>query len=450
MPQKAMKVVVELRVRAVTCPGVHLTAKDDVYLNVCLMNQFRKTERLPAIFPLLLQEKMTFEKIFWHVADPGAVSKILEYETVVVELIQLIPPMGECLAFYEKDVRSFLFPEPKLVPSSSGLGREVLMTRGPAFPGICPRLEFTTRTTIIECSANSAEISNASMPLVLTHKKSKKSKRQGRLSSLQRLSSCSPTRLRGQQIQKRALSAGPSLSPMCPQGPSLFEGFYSGSHRVAQQRPGSSLTVHSPESVCENCEQWQGEGQHSTSRFSPGMLRTNRRTISLLTSEAPQKPEEHCFRTFKRTCSSGWTPDEESWSSDTEEHAIDSQPRAYRPSPGLCRSLLSSQNVWENVQERLHALLASPKAVHRLASISAKNGVGTHLSTVPPQHACLMPLELHPPSCPTNPCRWAEPDPRLLPTNEGDRKSRGCAITVEARTTSAPAVPTVEPNHNHR
>lgn len=46
----------------VSCPGVHLSAKDDIYLSMCFMGQCRQSERLPAVFPLLVHEKMTFEK----------------------------------------------------------------------------------------------------------------------------------------------------------------------------------------------------------------------------------------------------------------------------------------------------------------------------------------------------------------------------------------------------
>lgn len=41
---------------------------------------------------------------------------------------------GNILAFFEEDARCFLFPEPKLVPSFSGVDQEVLMTRAPHFP----------------------------------------------------------------------------------------------------------------------------------------------------------------------------------------------------------------------------------------------------------------------------------------------------------------------------
>ncbi|KAM9500465.1 spermatogenesis associated 6-like protein isoform 2-T2 [Clarias gariepinus] len=176
MYQKGVKVVVEIYVRAVTCPGVHLPAKDDMYLSMCLMNQYRMSQCLPAVFPLMFRTKMTFEKIFKYARDPADVAEMLQCETVKVELIQLIPPVGEVLATYEDDARSFLFPEPKLVPSFSGEDREVLMTRDPSFPGISPRLEFSTRTKISECTERDLF---QSVPVrVLTRKRPKSTRRQ--------------------------------------------------------------------------------------------------------------------------------------------------------------------------------------------------------------------------------------------------------------------------------
>ncbi|KAK3567352.1 hypothetical protein QTP86_019917 [Hemibagrus guttatus] len=177
MPQKAVKFVAELYVRAVTCPGVHLPAKDDIYLSVCLMNQYRMSQCLPAVFPLLFKTKMTFGKIFKYASDPANVAEMLQCETVKVELIQLIPPVGEVLATYEVDARSFLFPEPKLVPSFSGEDREVLMKRDPTFPGISPRLEFSTRTKISECSER--DLSQSVPVKIIKRKRAKSSKHQG-------------------------------------------------------------------------------------------------------------------------------------------------------------------------------------------------------------------------------------------------------------------------------
>ncbi|TNN32321.1 Spermatogenesis-associated protein 6 [Liparis tanakae] len=114
----------------VSCPGVHLPAKEDLSLQVSFMGRSARSHRLPAAFPLLLHQNMSFEKA----VDPGDIAVMLQYETVTIELLQLVPPVPLSLACFEEDARRFLFPEPKLVPSSSGVDREVLMTRAPHFP----------------------------------------------------------------------------------------------------------------------------------------------------------------------------------------------------------------------------------------------------------------------------------------------------------------------------
>ncbi|RXN31838.1 CTD nuclear envelope phosphatase 1 [Labeo rohita] len=141
----------------ITCPGVHLPAKDDVYVSI--LN---------------------------YAADPAAIAEFLQCETVKIELIQLIPPAGEILASFEEDARCFLFPEPKLVPSFSGVEREVLMTRHPTFPGISPRLEFSTKTTFSEISSDNGFLTVPGR--AMTKKTSKKSWKQGSTSSRRHLS----------------------------------------------------------------------------------------------------------------------------------------------------------------------------------------------------------------------------------------------------------------------
>ncbi|XP_065406504.1 spermatogenesis associated 6-like protein isoform X3 [Chrysemys picta bellii] len=120
----------------ITCPGVFLPEKHDIYLSVCIMGQYKETECLPPIFPLLFHEKMWFEKVFESAVDPAAVTEMLE--------------MGDSLAFYEENTRDFLFPEPKLTPVYPGVERELLMKTSPSFTGIAPKIEFSTRTTITE------------------------------------------------------------------------------------------------------------------------------------------------------------------------------------------------------------------------------------------------------------------------------------------------------------
>ncbi|XP_072542941.1 spermatogenesis associated 6-like protein [Salminus brasiliensis] len=343
MSQKSLKVVVELHVRAITCPGVHLSAKDDIYLSVCLLNQYRKSECLPAVFPLLFQVKMRFEKIFKYAIDPAAIAETLQCETVKIELIQLIRPVGEVLASYEENARSFLFPEPKLVPSFSGGDREVLMTRDPTFPGISPRLEFSTRTTISECMERD---SFQSLPVrVMTRKRGRKSRQHGRSSTAWRNTQTSRPR---------------SLSPFKRSESSRTSSSSDITHRY---RKGS----------------WSG-GVHS-SCWSPESYTNSRLRSS--SSHFSKSPGES--GTIRKSYSSHLLPNDSS-SSDTDDLLDDAEELGQRPplagyegspspaalthssmaSPRQSSSLLCSPNAWEEVQERVRSLLTSPRAVHRL------------------------------------------------------------------------------------
>ncbi|NXS89539.1 SPAT6 protein, partial [Erpornis zantholeuca] len=132
----------------ITCPGVLLKDKQELYLSVFLLGQYRKTQCVPAVFPLSFQEKLIFEKAFANIVDPGDLVKLLEFDTAVLELIQLIPPVGKVLATYEENTRDFLFPDPKLIHGHRGLEREILMKRSPFFTGIAPKLRFSTISLI--------------------------------------------------------------------------------------------------------------------------------------------------------------------------------------------------------------------------------------------------------------------------------------------------------------
>ncbi|NWV36465.1 SPAT6 protein, partial [Grantiella picta] len=117
----------------ITCPGVLLKDKQELYLSVFVLGQYRKTRCVPAVFPLFFQEKLLFEKAFADLVDPGDLVKLLEFDTAVLELIQLIPPVGKVLATYEENTRDFLFPDPKLTHGHRGLEREILMKRSLSF-----------------------------------------------------------------------------------------------------------------------------------------------------------------------------------------------------------------------------------------------------------------------------------------------------------------------------
>ncbi|XP_007645008.1 spermatogenesis associated 6-like protein isoform X3 [Cricetulus griseus] len=129
-----LEVVVELHIRAISCPGVFLPDKESVYLGVYLLNQYLETDCFRSMFPIEIQQSMRFEKKFENAIDPGAVAEILESFLTRFELIQLVSPVWEELAYYEENTRNFLFPEPKLTSLHLGLDREVLMKTAIGFP----------------------------------------------------------------------------------------------------------------------------------------------------------------------------------------------------------------------------------------------------------------------------------------------------------------------------
>ncbi|XP_054835139.1 spermatogenesis-associated protein 6 [Eublepharis macularius] len=149
-PRKGLLCILELHIRTITCPGVTLKLKDDLYISACVFGQYKKTSRVPAIFPLSFDEKLIFEKVYTDVVDPGDLVELFEFETAVLELIQTAPPVGEILATYEENTREFLFPDPKFIRGPHGSVREVLMKRTYGFTGIAPRLKFYTSCLISE------------------------------------------------------------------------------------------------------------------------------------------------------------------------------------------------------------------------------------------------------------------------------------------------------------
>ncbi|XP_031730081.1 spermatogenesis associated 6-like protein [Anarrhichthys ocellatus] len=340
MARKALKVLVELKFRAVSCPGVHLPAKDDIYLSMCFMGQYCQSECLPAVFPLLFHERMTFEKIFRHAVDPGDIAVMLEYETVSVELLQLIPPAADTLACFEEDARRFLFPEPKLVPSSSGVDREVLMTRAPHFPGIAPRLEFSTKTTIIECSADAEINIYPNVPMRPVIKRSRKH-------------SLSP--LRAGDTQRLARLSLDSAAP----GPANWDTRSSSQPQLDLQ--ACSLRHHSP--VADPSASPQ-RSTFFTSSSSP---------LTRSSSKVRYSPAG------RRKSSSnglvGGISEDDSSSSEIHEplaHHQGPDPSglwcSYREQARHSRSQSSSDHrEWEEVQARVRGLLTTPKAVRRLA-----------------------------------------------------------------------------------
>ncbi|XP_069127322.1 spermatogenesis-associated protein 6-like isoform X2 [Argopecten irradians] len=152
MPRRAMRCRVDLKIRAVTAPGVWLSSREDVYLSICMFGEYRTTNLVPSIFPLFIKEDLVFDKTYYTALDPSSVADYLEDELVVIELLQLCEDRDGAtrLASYSSNARDFLFPYPTLAPAYASNTRELLLARTIDFPGIAPKLEFITVTNISE------------------------------------------------------------------------------------------------------------------------------------------------------------------------------------------------------------------------------------------------------------------------------------------------------------
>nr|XP_046236505.1 spermatogenesis associated 6-like protein isoform X2 [Scatophagus argus] len=358
----------------VSCPGVHLAAKDDIYLSMCFMGHYCQSECLPAIFPLLFHEKMAFEKIFRHAVDPGDIAVMLEYETVRIELVQLIPPVGDTLANVEEDARRFLFPEPKLVPSFSGVDREILMTRASHFPGIAPRLEFSTKTTIIECSAD-ADITiypNVVMrPLI---NRNRKHASRPRTSSPQRKQPQDVGRRRaGMRRERHSSTRLPSNIQRSQSLSHLRAGNAQHLSQVSLDStapgPADWVTTSNSQSLLAS---WPGASRSASSHRSALFASSS---LALIRSSSTVRYSPTGIRKSLSTGLIGGISEDDSGSSETHDPLDYNQgPRpsrlwqSYREKARHSRSQSDSQREWDEVHERVQGLLTTPKAVQRLVS----------------------------------------------------------------------------------
>uniref|UniRef100_A0AC11AQN0 Spermatogenesis associated 6 n=2 Tax=Caprinae TaxID=9963 RepID=A0AC11AQN0_SHEEP len=142
MPKvKALQCALALEIRSVTCPGVVLKDKEDIYLSICVFGQYKKTQCVPANFPLVFNARMVFEKVFPEAVDPGDVVAQLE--------------LGETLSTYDENTRDFMFPGPNQLSGHHDSNRQVTMRRISGLRGIAPKLEFSTTSVITECLISS-------------------------------------------------------------------------------------------------------------------------------------------------------------------------------------------------------------------------------------------------------------------------------------------------------
>ena len=132
---KAFKCTVDLAIHKVTAPGVRLGNKDDLYLNVCLLGQQRRTRLVPSQFPLIFDNHLVFEKTFRFCRDPSDVVALLNGLHTYVELVQLSrAPNTEVLANFETTAKEFLYPYPSSKYAFHVTQRDLFMERTIEFP----------------------------------------------------------------------------------------------------------------------------------------------------------------------------------------------------------------------------------------------------------------------------------------------------------------------------
>ncbi|XP_016522346.1 spermatogenesis associated 6-like protein isoform X1 [Poecilia formosa] len=335
----------------VSCPGVHLSVKDDVYLNMFFMDQFRQSLCVPAVFPLLFHEEITFEKIFRHAVDPGEIAVLLEYETVRIELVQLIPPAGDTLAFFEEDARSFLFPEPKLVPSFSGVDREVLMTRAAHFFSIAPRLEFSTKTTISECPPDTKVTTYCNTPLWPGKRRNKR-----------HATSTPHWTAEGERSVRMAspLSYIPRSQSLSP----LRDGYIPSLARLSMGSAPCNPTDWETTSSQPMMSSWLGASVSASPKCST--MFTSRSSSPLTRSLSTVSHSSASRRFMSRSLQVRGTSEFDSRYLGAHE-SFDPVPLPLHLSYRELPHHSSSHSSWEELHERVQGLLTTPKAVQRLA-----------------------------------------------------------------------------------
>lgn len=205
MPRRALRCVVDLKIRAVSAPGVWLSSREDVYLSISLFGQYRNTNLVPSIFPLLFKEDFVFEKTYYTALDPSDISDYLEDELVIFELLQLSEYCSGAvrLASYSCNAKDFLFPYPSLAPCYASTSREILLNRTIDFPGISPKLEFMTVTNIKESMSPELDALDDAL------QEARKSRRRSRSRSRSRPSSRASMRSPSPSPYLRSKSPGP-------------------------------------------------------------------------------------------------------------------------------------------------------------------------------------------------------------------------------------------------
>ncbi|KAI4489783.1 hypothetical protein M0804_003965 [Polistes exclamans] len=151
MTGRGFCVKIQLDLHAVTCPGVWLCPNGKIILKITALNSNAESHRIAPIFPLLYNEKFTFEKMFSSVVTLTELQNSLEQEFFFAELVQWITPSGRgvILATFETNLVDLLYPTSSFKGLLAGVDIDLLMEPTKYFPGIiAPKIEVSTKTII--------------------------------------------------------------------------------------------------------------------------------------------------------------------------------------------------------------------------------------------------------------------------------------------------------------
>ncbi|XP_046823180.1 uncharacterized protein LOC124426022 [Vespa crabro] len=168
MTGRGFFVKIQLNLHAVSCPGVWLCPNGKITLKINTLNSNRESHRIAPVFPLLLHEKFTFEKMFSHVVTLTELQHSLEQEFFFAELVQWVTPSGRgvILATFETNLVDLLYPTSCFKGLLARVDIDLLMEPSKYFPGIiAPKIEVSTKT-IIEGIMNIDDINMSGIHIV--------------------------------------------------------------------------------------------------------------------------------------------------------------------------------------------------------------------------------------------------------------------------------------------
>ncbi|XP_073840585.1 spermatogenesis associated 6-like protein [Musca autumnalis] len=140
MNNQRFHVKIELKLQAVTCPGVWLCSHGYLEVTIKTLGYFFRTGAMEPYFPLLCHDIFKMEGYFKNTPSIASLISQMQTESLEITLWQ----SGRRLAYYQGSLMDLLqIAEPKLHCPHNNT-KQLLMKTTTAFPGIiAPKVELT-------------------------------------------------------------------------------------------------------------------------------------------------------------------------------------------------------------------------------------------------------------------------------------------------------------------